>query len=381
MRIVQVYGPYDPPVYGGIQRILDVLRDGVPRFGHELVTLCASHDRVTRVDHGPRGTVVHAASFGKVLRHRLSPALPFWIRKLRPDVLHFHYPSLESVGSCLLARPSCPVVVSYHCDVLHRGWHRVFDTPVQAFLRRADRILVNTPNTLQASPALQPHLDRCVVSPYGIDIDRLRETDRTREVTRGLRQGCPGPITLFVGRFHAYKGLDVLLDALPDVPGTLVLVGRGEDYVAVRRRVREGGLDARVRFAEEVPEEDLGGYYRAADLFVLPSTSRAESFGLAMAEAMACGLPAVSTRLGTGTSFVNQDGVTGFEVPPGDAGALAAAMLRLLGNPDEARRMGEAARRHAAGFGAGRMVEEIVRVYEEVWGARASGGGAPPNRA
>ncbi|MBI5836348.1 MAG: glycosyltransferase [Candidatus Eisenbacteria bacterium] len=373
MRILQVYGPYDPPVYGGIQRILNILRDGVPRFGHELVTLCASHDRVTRVDHGPRGTVVHAASFGKVLRHRLSPSLPFWIRKLRPDVLHFHYPSLSGVASCLITRPARPVVVSYHCDVQRRGWHRVFDAPVQAFLRRADRILVSTPQTLDASHALRPHRDRCEVLPYGLDLERLRETDRTREVTRALRESCAGPITLFVGRFHHYKGLDVLLEALPNVPGTLVLVGRGEEYAAVRSRVREGGLSARVRFAEEVPDEDLGGYYRAADLFVLPSTSRAESFGLAMAEAMACGLPAVSTRLGTGTSFVNQDGVTGLEVEAGDAGALAEAMRKLLEDPEEARRMGEAARGHAAGFSLDRMVEETVRMYETMGRRNPSG--------
>jgi rhamnosyl/mannosyltransferase len=263
------------------------------------------------------------------------------------------------------------MVVTYHCDVRRRGWHRAYEAVVQLHLRRAGLILVTSPQSLESSPTLRPHRGRCVVQPVGTDHRRLAETARAREVARALRAAHPGPLALFVGRLRTYKGLHVLLDALPQVPGTLVLVGRGEEEEALRARVGREGLRDRVVFAGDVAEEDLAGYYRGADLFVLPSVSRGEFFGQAMLEAMACGLPAVSTRLGTGTSYLNRDGETGLEVPPGDAAALAEGMRRLLENPGEARRMGERARARAATLDSGRMVRHTLEVYSDLLAGRA----------
>jgi len=118
----------------------------------------------------------------------------------------------------------------------------------------------------------------------------------------------------------------------------------------------------RVHFLGEVADDELPAYYQAADLFVLPASHRSEAFGVVQLEAMAASTPVVSTALGTGTSFVNQDGVTGFVVPPRNAEALARAVNRLLADSELRRSMGDAGRRRVLGhFTVDRMVDGVIR--------------------
>ena len=124
-----------------------------------------------------------------------------------------------------------------------------------------------------------------------------------------------------------------------------VIVGIGQMEGQWQQLVERSGLWDRITFVGELSDDEILGAYHAADLFVLPSTNRAEMFGIVQLEAMACGVPVICTELGTGTSYVNQHGVTGLVVPPNDPTALATAIRNLLDNPALRRTMGEAGRR------------------------------------
>ena len=147
----------------------------------------------------------------------------------------------------------------------------------------------------------------------------------------GVRSRWNGPIALFVGRLVPYKGADVLLRALRGCR-----CGRGRSSATDRcardleRLSRDLKLESRVFFLGPVEDDAVAAWYAACDVFVLPSVTRAEAFGLVQLEAMARGKPVISTRLATGVPWVNVDGVTGIVVPPGDSAALAAA-LRTAG--------------------------------------------------
>jgi rhamnosyl/mannosyltransferase len=127
------------------------------------------------------------------------------------------------------------------------------------------------------------------------------------------------------------------------------------------------GLDDRVTFLGDLSDADKLSMLYAADLFVLPSNNRAEAFGIVLIEAMACGLPLISTELGTGTSFVNQHEQTGLVVPPNDPPAMAAAINRILGDDALRRRMGAAAlARVRSEFEVTIMAARMLALYEDV---------------
>lgn len=200
----------------------------------------------------------------------------------------------------------------------------------------------------------------------GIDPARWPQVPRTVEgPARAMKDG--DPVVLSVGRLSAEKAQGTLITVCARllraaVRHRLVLVGGGESAAVLQRRTCELGVAEWVVFAGEVtnPLE----YYRNADVFAL--SSLAEGMPNALMEAQLCGVPAVTTDAG-GAAEVVVDGETGFVVPVGDEAAFAAALKRLLEDPDLRRRMGEAGRRRMLEvFPVERMVREIDEVFAEL---------------
>ncbi|MBI4769228.1 MAG: glycosyltransferase family 4 protein, partial [Chloroflexi bacterium] len=223
-------------------------------------------------------------------------------------------------------------------------------------VRRARRVIVGAPGLASARWLRGANT---TVVPFAVDTDRFHPAARPPHPELNL---------LFVGRLRHYKGVDVLLEAMGQIPdGRLTIVGGGPEMPRLKSLAVRLGLVERVQFSGEVGDADLPGCYQQADIFVLPSISRAESFGIVLLEAMASGLPCVTTEVGTGTSWVVQDGVTGLVVPPSDPAALAGAIRRLAGDAALRARMGAAGRaRVEAEFTQERMVQRVEEVYREV---------------
>lgn len=172
------------------------------------------------------------------------------------------------------------------------------------------------------------------------DILKRPVTDEEkRKLCRGLGL-TDRPLVLTIGQFIPRKGFDVLLDAWKDVSpeAQLVLLGGGELEAEYREQIRRLGLDNVVLqgFAEK---ERVFQYYRAADLFVLPT--REDIWGLVINEAMACALPVVSTKRCIAASELIVEGENGYVVPVGDALALAGAITRILSDDSLRDRMAE----------------------------------------
>jgi len=137
--------------------------------------------------------------------------------------------------------------------------------------------------------------------------------------------------------------------------------------LTLQASAKDLGISDRVVFVGSVNDEARRAYYHAADLFVLPSTSAAEGFGISMLEAMASGTPAVSTELGTGTSWVNRNNVTGLVVAPADAAALGSAIQSLVSDPQRLAAMGfEARQRARLEFSRSSMLESLTSLYASV---------------
>jgi len=374
VKIVHLYKDYYPPVFGGIEQTVSRLARGAVRAGHEVTVLCSAHgarrDRDEVVD-GVR--VIRCAEWFRTVSTPICPGMAGRLARLEADVLHLQFPSPPGEVSCLLTGRRIPIVVSYQADITRQAAILPLYRPViHAVLGRASVIMAASPQYIEHSAFLRRYRSKCRVVPLGIDLEPYAELARHDAEATALRAAYGGgPLVLFVGRFRYYKGLRVLLEAMTRVQATLVLVGGGGEEAELRRLHARLGLGERVRFAGSLDEAGLLAHYRAAEVAVLPSILAAEAFGLVLIEAMASGLPVVSTELGTGTSFVNQNGETGLVVPPGDAGALADALNGLLADPGLRRRMGEAGRRRAHEmFSAERMVANVLDVYREATAGR-----------
>jgi len=154
---------------------------------------------------------------------------------------------------------------------------------------------------------------------------------------------------------------------LPDDCG-VVIGGHGERLEALRQQVAEQGLADRVHLPGHIPDDELPSYFAACDVFCMPSTLRAEAYGVAMVEAMAVGRPVVASDIaGSGVPWVNQHGRTGLNVPVGDPSALATALSGLLADDDLRQQLASGARRrYEEEFGAARMTQRVLALYREL---------------
>ena len=261
----------------------------------------------------------------------VAPALPLRLARADADLVVLHEPNPMALLAYFVVRPRAPLVIWYHSEVVRPGWrYRLFYRPFLEFaLRRVARIVVASP-PMQNVPALAAYRAKCVVIPYGLDPDRYQPTAVVRARADALRERARGPILLFVGRLVPYKGLDVLLHALPGLEAQTVIVGDGPLRGSLETTVRELGLGDRVQLTGEVTDDERLAWLHACDALVLPSTTRQEAFGMVQLEAMLCGRPVVSTDLPTGVPWVNVHGETGFVVRAGDAASLRGALDRLV---------------------------------------------------
>ena len=205
--------------------------------------------------------------------------------------------------------------------------------------------------------------------PTGIDLDHFSPGDRA-EARRAVGLPADVPIVGIVATLRSWKGHGHLFDALKlaRTAELLVVVGDGPMRQALENYRRDQGLVERVRFAGD--RKDVVPWLRAFDVFCLPSYAN-EGVPQALMQAMACGLPVVSTPVGSIEELV-EDGRTGLLVPPSDPPALARAIDTLIGNRAFAAGLGAAALEHArARFGEKRMVDAMLEVFSDARQASA----------
>jgi len=361
-----LYKDLFPPVYGGIEVVLGKLAARQAKRGWEVsIAVSGPVDENWAKEKGVR--VIQVGEWGRILSNPVSPGFFTVLRKESYDLLHLHLPCpTATLAALACGRRKTPWVASYQSDIVRQRLTGLLYSPFQRrFLSDCAAIFVSSPNLLRSSPVLQPHRARCRLVPLGISPDAPTDEDRLQgEEIRARYRGRP--LILFVGRFRWYKGLSVLIEAMEEVEATLLIVGSGIPYQETRLRRQAARISnpSKIRFLGSVTR--LEPLLAASDLFCLPSTHRAEAFGYVLLEAFRAGLPAVTTELGTGTSYVNQDGVTGYVAPPGDPKALAEAIGRALSDPNHRRSLGEAARRRVVeDFGLERMVENILAGYSQ----------------
>lgn len=371
MNVLQVSKFY-PPVLGGIESVTWELAEGLNRAGVHADVLCSNQRFSTVAERWDAGyQVVRAASAGMVLSTSMAPAMGVQLLRSRRryDLIHVHMPdpmaALALWASCSRAR----VVVHWHSDVIRqRVALKVYEPLQEWLLRRADAVVATSQPYADSSGPLQRWRDKVAVIPIGISDNR---NTTCPEKVAAIRQRFRGRHVVFsLGRMAYYKGFDVLIQAASALPDDCVVVigGDGELLDHYRTMVSRLGLAGKVHLPGHISDDDLASYFEACDVFCMPSTVRAEAYGVAMVEAMVMGKPIVATDIpGSGVPWVNVDGVTGFNVPVRHAQRLSEALMALMRDGDLRQRMGHAARqRFLCEFNAGLMTQRTLDLYRRL---------------
>lgn len=363
---------FDP--LGGMQNHTGQLTRALDRRGVAQTIITAYRPGAPRCDRIGDQTAVFRVGFPTPRLRQLysvsaSWRLPLYARAA--DLIHAHLGedlAVIPLALCAARLNRVPLVLTIHTSLTHTLTTTGLRSAVLKVLggglerlgqRQAAAVIALTPRTAELLVGRGIPADRVHVIPSGVDPTRFIRPQPD------LLWDIPRPRVVFIGRLHAQKDAAAVVTAAGNLPSTVhvVLVGDGPQRADLEALTDRLGIRGRVHFRGFVPAPEVPGVLAGADVFVMPS--RYEELGSVLLEAMSAGVPIVASATG-GVPDVISEGVNGLLVPPGDPLALAAAVRRILGAPELARRLRARACVAVARYDWHLLADQVLRVYEQV---------------
>ncbi len=386
MRILMISDVYFPRI-NGVSTSIQTFRRGLHAAGHETVLIAPEYpgappDRETAILRVPSRGVPRDPE-DRALKLGALRALRTQIERLEPDLVHIQTPFIAHYQGTALARAlRVPVVETYHTYFEEYLHHYVPLMPRSVLRFVARRFTVSQCNVLDSLVVPSRAMERALLDygvrcpmhiiPTGMEMDRFSGGDgqRFREQL-GIAPGQP--VLVHVGRIAHEKNIEFLFRMFARVvrskPGAVFIVaGEGPALTSCKAYVRSLGIAPHVRFVGYLSRErELLDCYRAGDLFVF--SSKTETQGLVLLEALALGVPVVSTaHMGT-ADIVNPQ--RGARVAPDDEGEFANIVVQLLEDAPRRAAMSAEARAYAATWSASAMVDRLAGLYSAILGQAA----------
>jgi len=306
--------------------------------------------------------------------------LPNLVRIEGYDLIHFHYPFFGGELSGLAAKiADCPLVITYHHDVILRGWKSLVEKCLRGSIERwlvrsAEMILFTSEDYAQTS-YIRPHLsgreERIGILPNGVDLQLFYPSSESNTLKRSHNYDTDDFIVLLVANLdhaHYFKGIDVFLRALEMLPFQVkgLIVGDGDLRPRYENMSRVLQLETRVVFTGPVTDTELRKFYQFADVSVLPSITHGEAFGLVLLESLACSTPVIASNL-PGVRTVVDNGCDGLLVKPGDVQSLVEKITYLFEDRDGAREMGRRGREKIEeNYSWSKIIDKLEGIYNAV---------------
>jgi len=372
LRIAQL-SPYFSPHHGGVESFVRDISVEMARAGHEVTVFTSRYDRELPASEIFSGVQVVRLPVVATLFRTPFPRHLKRVAECDFDIYHSHTPppSFAYMASSSPFARTGRNLVTYHCDSdmpsrLASPFIRTFDRYVTGrIMRRAVKVIVTTrtysytsTNTWRINPE---------IVPVSADTERFFPDPSDREAMRrklGVEQ-CT--VLLFVGRLVRHKGVQYLINALAGTGREirLLIAGEGEYRQQIEHLISVRGLEGRVTMLGDVPDSLLPSLYRAADVLIVPSTSRLEAFSIAAVEGMASGIPVVVSDI-PGVREVIEEGIQGVRVRPMDPDDLREKIEELASDERRRREMGKAGIRRASEFSSSNVAAMILDIYRRV---------------
>ena len=355
------------PVRGGIEKVMYDLMSGLSEQGVDCDMLCAaSNGSGMTVSVNEHARLNCCASWTRLAATMISPGMISTLRKIcrEYDIIHVHHPDPMACFALLCSGYKGRVLLHWHSDIQKQKMLLRLYRPLQDWLlRRAEIVMGTSPVYLAESPYLKKVQDKTVCLPIGVEPMRPaeKEVEAIQKKYRGKK------IVFSLGRLVHYKGYRFLVEAARYLDGSYIILigGTGVLKEELQAEIETLGLQKRVELLGRVSDEELPAYYGACKVFCLSSVQKTEAFGIVQIEAMSCGKPVVVTDIpGSGVPWVNAHGISGMNVPPGDARELAKAIKAITGDEETYRVYSEnARRRYEEMFTKEHMIKQCLKIY------------------
>lgn len=282
----------------------------------------------------------------------------------RDSVVNIHFPFIPGAIIGTFLSKETNIIVTWHCDVIMKGIPKLvyfFLLPfVHSTLTKATKIIVTSESMISSAPILKKYKSKCHICH--IPIKELQGSEQEKVI-----DDLPENYTLFIGRLVEYKGLKVIIEAYKhwheELP-PLVLAGDGP----LAQEINELQLlhPKKIFFINKViTEEEKNFLIRSSSFLLFPSITKAEAFGVIQLEAMRYGKPVINTELGTGTSYVSLDGITGLTIEPNSVLQLKDAIIDLSSNYDKLERFSKNAKlRVNKEFSYKKFKKNLQRIFD-----------------
>lgn len=371
MRVLHVYKTYYPDSVGGIEQVICQLARGLSSLGAESRIFVLSPSPEPEVLSRPEAQVHRCRTTVNISSNTMSvQALSHFRREVEwADVIHYQFPWPFGDVLHLLWGHRKPSIVTYQSDIVRQKRLMTLYRPLMMrFLESVDTVVATSPGYMESSAVLRSLHHAVDVVPNGVDEETYPPP--SAEVLAKWRARVGEGFFFFVGVLRYYKGLQTLVQAAKGFDGQVVIAGDGTEGASLHQQVKDDGV-TNVHLLGHISEEDKMALMALSRAFVFPSDVRSEAFGMSLVEAAMCGKPMISCEIGTGTSFINMGGETGWTVAPGDADQLRHAMQKLASDDAQAAEMGRAARRrYREMFTARHMAQAYLSIYRRMLDAR-----------
>lgn len=359
------------PIKGGVEKVAYDLMMGLSSRNDHCDLLCATVSGKGRTRQmNPHAKLIECHSWGKTAATMIAPSMITTFRRIccNYDIVHVHHPDPMAAVTLWLSGYKGKVVLHWHSDILKQRILLKLYRPLQDWLlRRADLIIGTSPVYLKESPFLKHVQDKTICLPIGVS---AIVPDEAAVEKLGQRYGGK-KIVFSLGRLVPYKGFTHLIDAARYLSNDYVVLigGTGTLRNKLEKKIRRLGLENKVMLLGRIPKNELPAYFGASKVFCLPSVQKTEAFGIVQIEAMSCGKPVVATRIPhSGVAWVNQHGVSGLNVTPGNARELAQAIQNIADDDAVYEQYAVSAKnRYHDLFTKERMIDNSLRIYNLLW--------------
>jgi len=346
---------YYPPHIGGIEDMCRSIVLALPEFEHQVLCFNDQKETVKELYEGIKVTRcgVWKKLFSQSVSFSFYRELKKVLKAFDPDFVHFHTPNPLSSVYLLLALPkNKKLILHWHSDIVEQKYlYVLFQLFEKLLLRRAYRIVVTSMAYVQGSKPLRPWGNKIIAIPSTVKESNFRKRDEDENAIAEIKNRYGGKKIIFTfGRHVNYKGLPYLIEAAPLIASDAVIViaGKGPLTGQLKESVKNRSA---IYFTGRLDDDTLRHYLYASYLFAFPSITRNEAYGLAMVEAMYCGLPVVTFTIpGSGVNWVCPNGKTGLEVENRNVQAFAGAINELIHDNDLRTRLGAYAYQRATEF-------------------------------